>query len=338
MSTPVPTRTVAAHYVDAALFGARRRGVDTAPLLAAAGIPAEVLADPHARVPADRFGQLVRLLWGALDDETIGFGRVPTKPGTFAWMSMALVHARDLRSALQRAGSFYELFPAGPRIRLDERADDDLAVVEFDLADFDDPTRFATESLLVTWHRFASWLSGRRIELRAAELAYPPPPHALEYELVFGCACRFDAGRTALVVDRKILALPVLQDENSLRDFLRVAPEELMARRDYAGGTAAQVRRIVGQALPYEMPDLDAVAGRLSMSGSSLRRQLRTEGTSFQRIRDQLRRDVAVASLARGDLSIEALAAQLGFSEPSAFHRAFKRWTGATPRSYQART
>jgi len=59
------------------------------------------------------------------------------------------------------------------------------------------------------------------------------------------------------------------------------------------------------------------------------------EHTSFQRVRDTLRRDVAVSALARGDASIEALSERLGFSEPSAFHRAFRRWTGATPRSYQ---
>jgi AraC-like DNA-binding protein len=79
----------------------------------------------------------------------------------------------------------------------------------------------------------------------------------------------------------------------------------------------------------------EEVAARLAVSTPTLRRRLAAEGTSFQQIRDQLRRDVAIAALAAGAVSIEDLARQLGFSEPSAFHRAFRRWTGSAPRSYQ---
>jgi AraC-like DNA-binding protein len=83
------------------------------------------------------------------------------------------------------------------------------------------------------------------------------------------------------------------------------------------------------------LPGPEQVAARLSISPQTLRRKLAAERTSFQRVRDQLRRDVAVSALARGDASIEQLSERLGFSEPSAFHRAFRRWTGATPRAYQ---
>ncbi|HEX4786964.1 MAG TPA: helix-turn-helix transcriptional regulator, partial [Actinospica sp.] len=77
------------------------------------------------------------------------------------------------------------------------------------------------------------------------------------------------------------------------------------------------------------------IAERLSVSPQTLRRQLAAEGSSFQHIRDQMRRDHAIAALAEGRTPIERISEQLGFSEPSAFHRAFKRWTGATPRAYQ---
>ena len=82
-------------------------------------------------------------------------------------------------------------------------------------------------------------------------------------------------------------------------------------------------------------PLLNAVAARLAVSAQTLRRRLAAEGTSFQQIRDQLRRDAAIAALATGTVSIEDISRRLGFSEPSAFHRAFKRWTGSAPRSYQ---
>jgi AraC-like DNA-binding protein len=127
----------------------------------------------------------------------------------------------------------------------------------------------------------------------------------------------------------------VLQDEAGLRAFLRRAPGDVLARLDYGSTAAAQVRRLLGQSLPDHMPHPQDVAARLAVSTQTLRRRLAAEGTSFQQIRDQLRRDVAIAALAAGSVSIEDLSQQLGFSEPSAFHRAFKRWTGSAPRSYQ---
>jgi AraC-like DNA-binding protein len=371
------TRTAAAHHARAALGGAVRRGVDVGPLLERAGIDPEALEDERGRVGAPQFVELAKLLWAALDDELLGFCSAPLKVGTFAMMAHAVVHCSpDLRAALRRADRFYRLFPAGPRFRLAEAGA--VARVEFDLSDYDDPDRFGAESLLMVWHRSASWLIRRRISLDAVELGYPAPPHALEYGLLFGAQCRFDAGVTAVEFDRALLDQPVVQDEASLRAFLRRAPWDILARMDYGQVVSAQVRRLLNQALGEagpggggsssggsssgggigggggaaaggggpgsgagagapvrELPGAEQIAARLSVSPQTLRRRLAAEDTTFQQVRDQLRRDVAVAELARGDASIEELSRRLGFSEPSAFHRAFRRWTGTTPRTYQ---
>ncbi|MEV7371638.1 AraC family transcriptional regulator ligand-binding domain-containing protein [Streptomyces sp. NPDC090301] len=126
---------MSAHHVRAVLLAAERRGVATGPLLARAGLSpalaeepliqermtAPAAAESAARVPAEQFGRLVRMLWATLDDELIGFGGAPSKVGTFATMAHVVVHgSRDLREALRRAGTFYSLFPGGPRFRLVE--------------------------------------------------------------------------------------------------------------------------------------------------------------------------------------------------------------------------
>ncbi len=332
------TRWAAAHHVRAALVGARRRGVDVAPLLEQAGIGPQELADEHGRVTGAQFVALTKALWDALDDELLGLASAPLRVGTFAMMAHAVVHCSpDLRTAVRRADRFYRLFPAGPRFELVEQGA--RARVEFDLSDYDDPDRFAAESLLVVWHRSASWLIRRRIGLHEVELGYPAPPHAIEYGLLFGTDCRFDAPGTAVVFDRTLLDQPVVQDEAALRAFLRRAPWDILARMDYGQEVSAQVRRLLNQALgdgaTTGLPGPEQIAARLSISPQTLRRRLAAEDTSFQQVRDRLRRDVAVSALARGDASIETLSDRLGFSEPSAFHRAFRRWTGATPRAYQ---
>ena len=81
---------------------------------------------------------------------------------------------------------------------------------------------------------------------------------------------------------------------------------------------------------------MESVASQLHISPQTLRRHLREEGSSFQLLKDQLRRDLAIYHLGRHDLPLQDIAEQLGFSEPSAFHRAFKKWTGLTPGAYRA--
>ncbi len=366
------TRTVAMHHVRAALRGAERSGLDVEMLLDRAGISAPLLQVEQARVSTDRFAQLIKELWLALDDEFIGSGPGSCRIGTFAMMCHATVHcSRDLRMALRRAAEFYALFPSGPRFRLVEVevaaggpvltrgnvdgepttpnavASNDGAAssqkghvgearIEFDLTPDEDPDRFRAETLLVVAHRFSGWLIRRRIPLLRVELAYPAPSHALEYDLLFGVPCRFDAPVTAAVFDRALLDEPVLQDEAGIAAFLRRAPEDVLARIDYGSTSATRVRRLLGQSLPGGcMLTEGEVAERLSVSPQTLRRHLAAEGTGFQQLRDQMRRDHAIAALADGRTPIEQISAQLGFSEPSAFHRAFKRWTGSTPRAYQ---
>ncbi|MEV2234330.1 AraC family transcriptional regulator [Streptomyces phaeochromogenes] len=339
-----PARSVAIHHVRAALRGAERHGVDVAVLLERAAIPPRLLEVPLARVAPLQFARLTKAVWQALDDELQGLGPQPLKVGTFAMMCHAVVHCPDLRSALDRGSAFYRLFPGGPRFRLEEEPTEKSreetgahaeARVVFDLTAFDDPDHYLAESATVVAHRVASWLIRRRINLTRVEFSHPAPPHALEYDLLYGAPCTFLAPRTALVFDRAVLDRPVLQDEAGLHDFLRRAPGDVLARLDYGSTAAAQVRRLLGQSLPDRMPDPQDVAAGLAVSTQTLRRRLAAEGTSFQQIRDQLRRDVAIAALATGSVSIEDISQQLGFSEPSAFHRAFKRWTGSAPRSYQ---
>jgi AraC-like DNA-binding protein len=341
---PAGTRTVTAHHVRAALRGAERRGIDTAPLLTAAGIPASLLREEHARLPVDRFAALVRALWAATGDELLGLGAAPSKPGTFAMMCRVAVHGSpDLRTAVRHAAAFYALFPSGPRLRLVEPAGPDdtggeAAYVEFDTADCDpDPDHFGTETVVVVAHRFACWLIRRHIAPARLEFGYPAPPHAAEYALLFGdVRCHFDAPRTAVHLDRAVLDEPVLQDADGLDAFLRRAPLDVLSRTGHAGPLAARVRALLGRAAGSGgLPGPGDVAARFAISPPTLRRRLAAEGTTFHRIRDEWRRDHAVAALREGRVPIEELAARLGFSEPSAFHRAFRRWTGGTPGSYR---
>ncbi|MBZ6477371.1 AraC family transcriptional regulator [Streptomyces griseocarneus] len=332
--------TISVHHLRDALGGARRLGIDTVPLLQRAGIPPLLLGDDRARVPAERFAHLIRALHRATGDEFLGLGPAPSRPGTFAMMCYACLGCRDLGSAVERAVRFYGLFPGGPDLALERQDGRAVFTVRNDLGD-DDEGRFLAECAVVIWHRLASWLIGRRIPLHGARFACPEPPHAREYALMFGCPVRFGAVSTGAAFDARWLAAPLVRDEESLSELLRRAPAELLSRREYGTTVTEQVRRSFVRALregrPARLPEVAQLAARLAVSPATLRRRLQEEGTSYQRLKDQVRRDAAIAGLAEGREPIAELAARLGFSEDTAFHRAFRRWTGVTPGVYRLR-
>ncbi|MGW7197076.1 AraC family transcriptional regulator [Streptomyces chryseus] len=330
-------RTITVHHVRAVLRGAERRGIDTVPLLQAGNIPPLLLGDDRARVTAAQFAGLFRAVYRATRDEFLGLASAPSRPGTFAMMCYAALGCRDLGAAVERGTAFYRLFPGGPDLALEHGGDGPGAAFSVRSAPDRDEDRFLSECLLIIWHRLCSWLIGRRIPLRWAEFHYPPPPHKDEYDTLFGCPVRFGAERTAAGFDAHWLAAPLVRDEAELRVMLGRAPFELLSRREYGTTVAEQVRHTLAQSLRASprLPSLGETAARLAVSPATLRRRLQRESTSFQQLKDAVRRDAAIAGLTEGREPIAELAARLGFSEDTSFHRAFRRWTGTTPAAYR---
>lgn len=315
---------------------------DRAALLAAAGIDpdlagsnlagSDLAGTPVPVVSTEQFARLVRAVWDHLDDELMGHWPVPSRRGTFATMGLLAVHCADLRTALTRATAFYHLFPGGPRFRL--LVGEEQTRLELEPG----PGVFLTESLLMIWHRFASWLVRAPIVPLAVELAYPAPAHRGEYPELFGAPVVFGQPCSALVLETAALHASVQRDERALAGFLHSSPADLLARREHGTSRTAAVRRVVGEDLAATglLPTLPHVAARLGYSPASLRRHLAAERTSYSTVCDALRRDLATASITDAHEPLDELAVRLGFSEASALHRAFRRWTGHTPGSYLA--
>ncbi|WP_344363441.1 AraC family transcriptional regulator [Streptomyces gobitricini] len=329
-------RTITVHHVRALVRGARRQGLDTVPLLQAAGIPPLLLGDDRARVTSAQFALLFRALYRATGDEFLGLATAPSRPGTFAMMCHVSLGCRDLGAAIERGTAFYRLFPGGPELGLRCEGGEAALTVGGGLGDED---RFLTECLVIIWHRLCSWLVGRRIPLLRARFAYPPPPHRDEYAGLFGCPVVFGAEATEAAFPAHWLTAPLVRDERDLDEMLRRTPFELLSRRAYGTTVAEQVHCVLARALRVSprLPSLGEVAARLAVSPATLRRRLQREGTSYQRLKDTVRRDAAIAGLAEGREPVAELAARLGFSEDTSFHRAFRRWTGTTPGAYRGR-
>ena len=327
--------TVRMHFVGAAITAVH--GDARARALRAAGISPELLGSPSARVPASAFSALWLAVARELDDEFFGLDRRRMKVGSFAFLCQAALHGGDLRGATRRLLRGFALILDDVRGELEVEGPEAVIRVTNRIVD-PDARRFADETFLILVHGTLCWLVGRRIPLGLAELAHPRPPHAKEYGVMFSQHLRFDAERTAVRFDARLLDSPVVQDAAALRRFLRDAPQSVFLKYKNEHGWAARLRRrLRGSIERGEWPRLQTVARELHVAPTTLRRRLVAEGASYQGIKDELRRDAAIHHLCASRLSVAEIASRLGFQETSAFHRAFKRWSGVQPGEYRRR-
>ena len=321
------------HFVDAAvarLAPALRRRV-----LADAGIPAHLLQAREARVASASFAALWLAVANAIDDEFFTLDRRRMKVGSFALLCHAALPCGTLERALPQILRGFAVF-------LDDVAGEfaidrgqALITVRNRIQDPAD-RRFADETFLVMVHGLMYWLVGKRIALSAVEFAHARPAHAPEYALMFCENQSFDQPASGIRLDARLLRAPVVQNARSLKTFLRTAPQSVFLRyRNQDSWTARVRRRLRGGLDGLEWPVLDTMARDLHLAPATLRRRLEAEGSSYQGIKDQLRRDAAINHLCSSGLAIAEIGRRVGFQETSAFHRAFKKWTGVRPGEYR---
>lgn len=326
-------RTIPVDYLRACRTMARRRGWNIDDVLIAAGIAPALLDEGRSRVTAEQLALVVQKLWRRTDDELMGLGRGPVPRGTFRLICYGLISSPDLRTALTRCDEFVRVIPGLPPISV--TVSDRSTRIAFDVPGADDPEHLFADTVLAVAHRFIGWVTGTRVPLLRVEFPYPEPASREDHDLIFGAPLVFDAVEAALVFGNEILSTPLVRDDEALAAYLLNSPADMLARRDYGSSLSDRVRRILEQGLRGEWPSAQDVAGRLAMSVPTLRRKLADEGCSVSQIKEDLLRDAAIAGLVRGEETVEELSERLGFSEPSAFRRAFRRWTGHPPGLYR---
>ena len=196
---------------------------------------------------------------------------------------------------------------------------------------------FLHAHLLRVFWRLLLWLHGGRLVPQRFDFSFAQPLHAMSYGRIFSGTLCFGQPRTAAWFDADAFKQPVRRDRDALQSFLRATPGNVVGPHLNERSASARVRMVLQRASP-EWPDLAVTAQRLHMSVSALQRHLATEGTSFQALKDQLRRDMAIVRLTSSEASLIAIAADLGFTDSTAFQRAFKVWTGSAPGAYRARS
>lgn len=329
--------TVAAGFVRGLLSGLALQQVED--VLGAAGLHRRHLEDA-VRTPIAAYAALYNAVVRELSDEGFGLFGSKLRPGTFEFLCRGTIGAPTLGIALTRAAHFLAVVLPDLEVRIESRSE--AACIEIREphrlgAHDSDPRRvFAYEWLLRMLHGLACWLAGRSLALDSVAFPYAQPAHSAEYARVYTEHSAFDAASLVARLDARLLGLPVRRTEAELATFLEGAPGKIamLYRRDRE--MALAVRAYLSASLK-ETPGFDEVARALHLSTRSLHRRLAEEGTSFRQIRERLRRDQALQRLENTNESVAGIAEALGYSEPSAFFRAFVGWTGVAPTSYRKR-
>jgi len=157
------------------------------------------------------------------------------------------------------------------------------------------------------------------------------PDDPVDFERRLGCPLRTACEADELAVSRAVWRLPLRRRDSVLHGILRSQADALLGRLGGDERAAAQVRRALAHGVARGETSLAEVARRLGSSPRSLQRRLRGEGTSYQEVLDEIRREAAESYLRESRLSCAEVGYLLGFSEPAAFTRAFKRWRSVTP-------
>lgn len=328
-----PPVTIPIALVQGMLSGVRARGQSCDAFLTDAGVAPELLDQPGARVTAAQYIALFRSLIDRLGDECIGFLSRPVKRGCFALTARSAMRAPDLEAAIRRIAHAFRLVQDDVVLELVREGE--LAGVAVHFLDPAVPRPcFAHEMLLRVYWRLLAWLAGGRLPVARFDFAFERPPHVGSYDKIFPGLLNFGQPQSAFWFEKAWLKRPVRRDEAALRAFLAESQTNVILPPRGKGPTVARVREHFLHTQPV-WPDLAAMAPALHMSASTLQRHLTAEGTSFQALKDELRRDIAIVRLSSSTVPLAALAQELGFTDSAAFQRAFKGWTGSPPGTYR---
>ncbi|MGO9391269.1 AraC family transcriptional regulator [Rhodoblastus sp.] len=330
-SEPEPSvserRMISPHFVEEAL-DCLPQSIAREDILNSVGLPLTV----EAPISALAYGALWRAITDRMDDEFFGLGGRAMIPGSFTLMCHCALHAGTLRRALPRALRFLAVTIMDPRGEL-AVAD---GVAQIILRDSGEArSAFAYRTLWIMLHGLACWLVGRRIPLRLVDFRCPEPGLGADHRRFFGAPVRFGQKESRLAFDESFLDLPITRSERALKQFLRGAPANILVRHRHDAGLAANVRARLRRQKPSDWPGVDQLAQTLRMPPSTFRHRLNQEGLTYASIKEEIRRNLAFELLLDSPKKVSEIALELGFAEPSAFHRAFRKWTSKSPAAYR---
>jgi AraC-like DNA-binding protein len=305
--------------------------------------PEELMADTalarldpaalDARLTPLEFNLLVARALRLTGEPALGyhFG-LQTKLSAHGFLGYAVMTSATLAEAIQLTEKFFSTRSGALALRF--FTEGDTAVVQVaSTVDVALPFAFPFESLLIGLCHAGAYITGDSSLRAEIWIAFPEPAYYQACAHLLPCPIRYGKPVNQLRFPAELLAKPLLLADATASQLAREQCERELAALS-SNPLVSRVRALLGEDMSA-MPDLETVARRCCMSARSLKRRLAEQGVGFSELVAAMRREEAVLRLAEGRLSIEQIAERLGYRDPANFTRAFKSWTGTTPRRYR---
>lgn len=325
--------TVGAGFYAGLFDCAQRLGVERAPLLLRAGLGADAVGDAAARLPVAEVVALFEAAQTLSQRRDLGleFAR-QVRPGTFQVLGYALMTCRTLGEAIALVPHFRRLvFDIGySEMRLHPQGDHVL--LEWHVLQPQPAySPVLAEALIASWFAFGRWMAGVDLPLRHVNFLHSAAGAGAQFERFFGCPVAFGQTTNALVFDRALLDMPLVQADETvhlaMREQARAAMEKAFGKPDMG----QQVRHALIPLMPKCEATLPHAARAMGIPARTLQRRLALENIAFGQVLDAVRKDLAKVYMRDASLSMLDVALLLGYAEQSSFTRAFRQWFGVNP-------
>lgn len=260
------------------------------------------------------------------------------KPGSvsisdFGLLGYAMMSSATLEKAVQIAVKYHKM--AGAMFALSFVEEGDYGVLRLDhlLAGID-INRFVVEDLFLGIAPLIEILLGKPFKPKQISLNYAPVAPPSEYETAFQCEVRFNEPYCEYRLDASLLTEPLAGADSSTAESCENACRQLLTQMEIEADLVSRICHML-LSTPGEFPRLEAIAHRLSIGTRTLRRRLKTLGTSYQKILDDVKKQLAMEYLQTTTLSVQEISDLLGYSEVTNFRRAFVKWADVSPYQYR---
>ena len=326
----------AAFWVKGVAETLKAVGLDVQALFEETGLESAALDDPDARFPTEKISLLWQLAVTRSGNPAIGLANsAAARPASFDVVGYAMMSSPNLLGVLEGAVRYVDILSDAATLAVTEDREGYRLILELFGGKLPVP-RQRFEFDLMTLLSFCRWVANRDLRPLALELRFPPPADVQPYREAFKCPLRSNAPVNALLFARADVTLPLPTAHPLLAKMHERVANEHLERLDYAQ-MSRRARAEIIRCLPDGEPRRAKIADALRMSERTLQRRLQAEGTSFQRLLDDTRRELAQRYLGQRNVSLADTAYLLGFRDQSSFFRASQRWFGSSPRHYRIR-
>lgn len=317
------------------VVGVAGDAVDARAVLASVGLDIDRPIDPKHMIDDDSYYGMIETMAAQMDITPLPLivGDA-MRTDEYGALGLAWKAAPNLLGSFSRVARYWRLWTSVTQYDLQE-TDRGILFVQRREGFRRLGLRISVEATMASGVSLGRQVSPRPFSPIEVYFQHPPPKTIDHHEAYFGCPVRFGADKDAMLLSHQSLSEPNILGDEGITTFLVSHLEQEIQQIDDTPTLPAQTKGEIARALSEGLPKMTDIARRLGLSARSFHRRLAEHGLSFQTLTEETRREIAVAMLQEDRFSLSEIAFLTGYSEQSAFNRAFKRWMGMTPAAYR---